>query len=138
MERLDQFFEANDFSGDDKATKRHATFPMVIEPKPYKLIRSLLAPVKPTDKTYDELVKKQTEHYSPTPSEVMKRFRFNSRSRKTGETVAAYMADLHHLAEYYNYGDTLDKMLRDKLVWGINDAGIQKKLLQENNPLTLV
>ena len=25
-----------------------------------------------------------------------------------GETVAAYVAELHHLSEYCNYGDTLD------------------------------
>ena len=137
VERLDQFFEANELTGDSKATKRRATFLTVIGPGPYKLLRSLLSPVKPTDKTYDELVKKLTEHYSPTPSEVMQRFRFNSRSRKTGESVAAYLAELRRLAEHCNYGDTLDKMLRDRLVWGINDAGIQKKLLQENDPLTL-
>jgi hypothetical protein len=137
VERLDQFFEANDLTGDGKATKRRATFLTVIGSRPYKLLRSLISPAKPSDKTYDELVKKLTEHYSPTPSEVMQRFRFNSRSRKTEESVAAYMADLRRLAEHCNYGDTLDKMLRDRLVWGINDAGIQKKLLQENDPLTL-
>ena len=137
VERLDQFFEANDLTGDDKATKRHATFLTVIGPGPYKLLCSLISPAKPTDKTYSELVKKLTEHYSPTPSEVMQRLRFNSRSRRTEESVAAYMADLRRLVEHCNYGDTLDKMLRDRLVWGINDAGIQRKLLQENDPLTL-
>ena len=137
VERLDQFFEANDLTGDGKATKRRATFLTVVGPGPYRLLRSLLSPAKPSDKTYDELVKKLTEHYSPTPSEVMQRFRFNSRSRKTGETVAAYLAELRRLTEHCNYGDTLDKMLRDRLIWGINDAGIQKKLLQENDPLTL-
>lgn len=84
VERLDQFFEANDLTGDAKATKRRATFLTVIGPGPYKLLRSLISPAKPTDKTYDELVQKLTEHYSPTPSEVMQRFRFNSRSRKEG------------------------------------------------------
>lgn len=137
VERLDQFFEANDLTGDKKATKQRATFLTVIGPGPYKLLRSLLSSVKPTDKTYDELVKKMTEHYSPTPSEVMQHFRFNSRSRKTGESVADYLAALCRLAEYCNYGDTLEKMLRDRLVWGINDTGIQRKLLQENDPLTL-
>ena len=47
------------------------------------------------------------------------------------------MAELRRLAEHCNYGDTLDTTLRDSLVWGINDAGIQKKLLQENDPLIL-
>ena len=136
IERLEQFFEANDLSGEDKAAKRRATFLSVIGPGPYKLLRSLLAPAKPTDKTLDELVTVLTEHYSPRPSEVMQRFRFNSRSRKGGESVAAYVADLRRLAEFCNFGDTLSKMLRDRLVWGINDDKIQAKLLQEKDPLT--
>ena len=76
VERLDliQFFEANDLTGNDKATKGRVTFLTVIGPGPHKLLRSLIFPAKPTDKTYDDLVKKLTEHYSPTPSEVMQRF----------------------------------------------------------------
>ena len=133
VERLEQFFEANDLTGDAKADKRRATFLSVIGPAPYKLLRSLLAPAKPKEKKYDELVAKLTEHYSPTPSEVMQRFRFNSRSRQAGESVAAYVAELRRLAQYCNYGDTLNKMLRDRIVWGINDEPIQKKLLQETD-----
>ena len=97
VERLDQFNEANDLMGDAKATKWPATFLTVIGPGPNKFLCSLISRAKPTDKTYDEVVKKLTEHYSPTPLEVMQRFQFNSRSRKTEESVAAYMADLHRL-----------------------------------------
>ena len=35
----------------------------------------------PKEEKYDELVAKLNEHYCPTPSEDMQRFRFNSRSR---------------------------------------------------------
>ena len=63
----------------------------------------------------------------------MQRFRFNSRARKAGESVAAYVAELRRLAQHCNYGDTLDKMLRDRIVYGINDKVIQKKLLQETD-----
>ena len=66
--------------------------------------------MKLTDKTYDELIKKLTEHYSPTPSEIMQHFRFNSHFRKTGESVANYLDALRHLTEHCNYGDTLEKM----------------------------
>ena len=93
VERLEQFFKANYLTGDSKADKRRTTFLSVIGPAPYKLLRSLLAPVKPKEKKYDELVAKLTEHYSPTTSEVMQCFRFNSRSRKPGESVAAYVAE---------------------------------------------
>ena len=132
-ERLEQFFVANDIVGDGKAEKRRATFLLVIGSAPYKLLQSLLSPVKPTEKTFEQLVAVLTEHYNPRLSEVMQRFRFNSRSRKAGETVAAYVADLHRLAEYCNYGTTLDKTLRDHLVWGINDDKTQVKFLQEKD-----
>ena len=78
----------------------------------------------------DELVAKLTEHYSPTPSEVMQRFCFNSRLRKAGESVSTYVVKLRRLAQHFNYGDALDKMLRDRIAWGINDEATQKKLLQ--------
>ena len=64
VERLVQFFEANDITGEDKAAKRRATFLSVIGPTPYKLLRSLIAPTKPTDKTFEELVAVLTEHYT--------------------------------------------------------------------------
>ena len=87
VERLEQFFEANDITGEASVAKRRATLLSVIGPVPYKLLRSLLSPAKPTDKTYAELVAKLTEHYSPKPSEVIQRFRFNSRSRKAAASL---------------------------------------------------
>ena len=47
------------------------------------------------------------------------------------ETVAGYVAALRKLAEHCNFGDTLDEMLRDRLVCGIANAAIQKCLLTE-------
>ena len=69
---------------------------------------SLHVVTKPcTDKTFEELVAVRTEHCSPQPSEVMQQFRFNSRSRKVEESVAAYVVQLRHLAEFCNCGTTL-------------------------------
>ena len=87
VEWLEQFFKASDIMGEDKAAKC-ATFLSVIGPMPYKLLRSLIAPTKPTDKMFEELVAVLTKHYSPQLSQVMQQFRFNSRSRKEGESVA--------------------------------------------------
>jgi len=90
-----------------------------------------LAPVKPSDQTFEQLVDVLKKHYAPPPLEVMQHFRFNSWTRKPGESVATYVAELRTLAEYCNFADTLEKMLRDRLVTGISDDGIQKKLLAE-------
>ena len=38
VERLEQFFEANDLTGDAKTDKQVATFLSVIGPAPYKLL----------------------------------------------------------------------------------------------------
>ena len=130
-------FRGEWYTGEGKAAKRRATLLSVMGPVPNQLLRSLLSPMKLTNKSFEELVAILTgQHYNPLPSEVMQRFCFDSRLRKTGEFVAAYIAKLHCLVEFCNYGAILDKMLRDWLIWGVNDESIQKKLLQEKN-LTL-
>ena len=96
-ERLTQFFLANDIDG---AAKKRAVLLSVIGPTAYKVLRSLLAPVKPSEKDYDDLVAKLSQHYSPTPSEIVQRFKFHSRFRKPGESVATYVSELRSLAEY--------------------------------------
>ena len=101
-----------------------------IGPAPYKLLRSLLSPEKPNDKTFAELADLLGR---PPPSEIMQRFRFNSRTRSAGESVAVYVADLRRLAEFCDFGGTLNKMIRDRLVCGVNHEGIQKKLLAERD-----
>ena len=103
----------------------------MMKPSTYSLARSLLSPKLPSEKTFEEIVAVLTKHYSPTPSEVIQRFRFNSRSRKAGESVATFVAALRNLAEHCNFDDTLEKMIRDRLVCGVNDEGTQRKLLAD-------
>ena len=76
-----------------------------------------------------DLLKMLTTHYNPTPSETIQRFKFHSRVRKTGKTVATYVSELRLIAEYYNFGSSLEEMLC--LVCGINNDTIQNRLLSE-------
>lgn len=101
------------------------------DPKTYQLTRSLVSPAKPADKTYVELVELVTKHYSPKPSVIMQRYYFNTRVRKKDESIASYLAALRQLAEFCEYGETLDDMLRDRLVCGVNDEKIQQRLFSE-------
>ena len=66
----------------------------------------------------------------------MQRYTFNTRFRKPGESIAAYIAELRAIAQFCNYGNTLDLMLRDRLVCGVNDAQIQRRLLADAGELT--
>ena len=62
----------------------------------------------------------------------MQRFKFNSRFRQPGESVSNFVSELRSLAEFCNFGSTLDDMLHDRLVCGINDDNIQRRLLSED------
>ena len=97
----------------------------------YKTLRNILSPAKPGDKTYEELIEKLSPHFRPASSEIVERFKSHSRSRLPGESVATFVAELRSLLEFRNFGDTLDVMIRDRLVCGINDITIQKRLLSE-------
>ena len=60
----------------------------------YHLIKNFTAPDKPTDKSFADLVKLVGDHYSPIPSVIVERFRFNTRIRQPGESVATFIAEL--------------------------------------------
>ncbi|XP_039887198.1 uncharacterized protein K02A2.6-like [Simochromis diagramma] len=127
-EILEQFFAAN---GIDDAEKQRAILISVVGAATYSLIRNLLSPAKPKDKTFQELVLLMKNHFDPKPSEIVQRYKFDSRSRKPNETVMEYVAELRRLAQDCNYGNTLQQMLRDRIVCGIKDDRIQRRLLSE-------
>ena len=64
-------------------------------------------------------------HLAPTSSEIVQRFKFNNRFRNEGESVTDFVAVLRNLAENCEYKDTLEMMLRDRVVCGIRDEKIQ-------------
>ena len=105
----------------------------LIGPTTYKLLRRLIEPSRPQHKTFEELVEVLMKHYGPQPVEIMQRYRFYTRVWQPNEIVAEFVADLRRLAKHCNFGDTLEKMLSDRLACGINDSSIQKKLLAESD-----
>ena len=106
-------------------------FLSVIGPTTYKLLASLIAPEKPGDKDYKELVKVVKEHHNPTPSEIVRIYKFHTRTRQPSETTTQFVAELRALAQYCNFGASLTDLLRDRIVCGINDDQVQRRLLSE-------
>ena len=90
-----------------------------------------MSPQKSGEKLYEELVSVLADHFNPTPSETVQRFKFHSRFRKPSESVAEYVSELRSLAEFCNFGTALEDMLRDRIVCGICNTQIQKRLLAE-------
>ncbi|XP_034549867.1 uncharacterized protein K02A2.6-like [Notolabrus celidotus] len=132
-ERLGHFFSAN---GITEEAKRRSILLSACGAKTYKLIRNLATPRKPGDIPYDELVQLVGNHHNPRPSEILQRFKFHSHFRKPGQSVANFVAELRQLSEHCHFGAVLDDMLRDRLVCGISNDAIQRRLLGETPPLT--
>ena len=120
-------------NGITSADKQRAVLISAMGAKAYKTLRNLITPHNPSDKSFKQLVEVMTKHLCPPPSEIIQRFNFNMRARKPGESVANYIAELRALSHCCNFGDTLELMLRDRIVCGINDTQTQKCLLAEKN-----
>ncbi len=95
-------------------------------------MRNLLSPDKSVAKSFEELVSLLKNHFNPKTSEIIQGWKFNSRNRRHDESLVEYVAELRKLAQDCNFGDTLTVMLRDRLVCGVNDDSIQRRLLSED------
>ena len=130
IERARYYFIANDVKTDEK--KRAILF-SGCGPETYQIISSLADAETLQSSKFEELVEIISTHYDPKPSFILQRFKFYSRVRAPGESIAAFVASLRKIAEHCEYKDTLKDMLRDWLVCGVNHDGIQQKLLAEKN-----
>ena len=128
VERLGHYFAANEIDDPDR---KKAILLSVCGSHTYRLMRNLVTPDRPGDKSYDELVKLVQNHIQPRPSVIVERYKFNSRNRRPGESVGTYVAELRQLTEFCEFGASLDDYLRDRIVCGIADDAIQRRLLSE-------
>ena len=132
IERVELYFRANDIVAD----KQVPVFLSVVGGRVYSLLRDLQAPDKPDSKTFKELAETLQAHYEPKPLVIAERFYFHSRSKKPGESVGEFVAEMRRLATNCKFGDYLSEALRDRLVCGLNNTATQCRLLTEAN-LTL-
>ena len=129
VQRLEQFFAANDIADSKKA----AVFLATIGPNAFHILSNLVAPRQPGEETYVRLIEVMSEFYNPKPLVTVQRYRFYSRFRQSDESVSAFVAELRNLAKECDFGERLEENLRDRLVCGISDEVIQKRLLSEQN-----
>ena len=129
-ERMQQWFVANDIKDGDK---QRAVLLSTCGAQTYRLIRNLVTPRKPTDRNFKDLVDMVAAHFCPPPSVTAQRFTFNSRTQREGETLAEFVAELRRLSEHCEFAASLDDMLRDRLVCGVRDSRLQKRLLAESD-----
>ena len=120
---MNQFFIVNEVC---EQPRKKAILSSSGSAETYSLLRSLVAPAKPSEKSYDELVRVMNEHQNPKPSVIMERYKFNKRDRQTGESIPFYVTELKRLSEHCDFEVTLEDMIRDRL-----SAKLEQRLLAE-------
>ena len=135
LERAELYFQANDVADE----KQVAVLLSNIGAKTYGLLRNLVAPKAPEEKTFAEITSLLKSHFEPTPSVIAERYRFHRRDQASGESIVNYVAELRKLTTHCKFEETKDflqESLRDRFVCGLRSESIRKCLLTEDQKLT--
>ncbi len=81
---------------------------------------------------YKLILKKFGEYCKPRKNTVYERYRFWQRDQLEGEPVDRWLKDLKVMSVKCEFGEQVDLMLRDKLVFGVNDDRVRERLLRES------
>lgn len=125
IERFEQLLIVNGVEDD----KKLPLFITLVGGETFGRLKNLCVPNSPLEKTYEECITLLKDYYSPTKLEILERFKFHKRDQKPHESIADYIVELKHLARTCNFGQFLSEALRDRLICGMTNANIQKKLL---------
>ena len=87
-------------------------------------------------KTVASVISKFQAYCVVTPNETYERYKFNIRKQEKEEKVDEYVANLRQLTKTCNFGSLEESLIRDRVVLGIQDDNVRRRLLQEND-LTL-
>ena len=127
-DRLEYYFQAKEIADENK---RKSMFLVVIGPASLKLLRNLVSPNKPHKKTLQQLIIVLKQHYNHTPPVIIQGFKFYTRTRKLSDSIATFMSELRSIAKFCNFGNTLEDMLKDRLVCGIAEMLFRKVYSQK-------
>ncbi|GBN52470.1 hypothetical protein AVEN_9472-1 [Araneus ventricosus] len=82
---------------------------------------------------YDKVLTAFENHITPKTNFVVQRFIFNSRMQDIDESFDAFYTDLRKLVKSCEFENQADSVVRDRIVLGIADSGLQERLLREGN-----
>ena len=84
----------------------------------------------------DHVLKKFDKYFMAETNEAYESYRFNKADQTETENIETYITRLRQLVKGCNYGELTDRMIRDRIVAGIRDDELRRKLLEERD-LTL-
>lgn len=134
IQRIQIHFQATDVPN----AKQKLVFLNSLSRKHYTLLANLVSPKTPDEKTLDELITAMSNHFQPKSSLISERYTFHSRSQEPGESLNDFVASLSRLIVPCDYNTEFQPiLLRDRFVCGLANESTRKRLLTEDDKLTL-
>ena len=111
-----------------------AIFLNTIGAEAFKIYKSLDYPPAMDRKKLDTVISMFEAYANSYTNVTYERYVFNSRSQEGAETIDAYIRVVKDLASTCNFPpDIRDDLIRDRIVCGIRDNSLRKRLLREKN-----
>uniref|UniRef100_A0A670HXL9 CCHC-type domain-containing protein n=1 Tax=Podarcis muralis TaxID=64176 RepID=A0A670HXL9_PODMU len=117
---------------DEEDAKKRAIFFSVCGEETFEIGRALLAPEDVATVPYKTIMEQLKGHFSPQPSVVARRNAFYAKQQAPGETITGFVTSLRQAARFCNFSE-LENMLRDRLVGGLKDEKLQRRLYAKKN-----
>jgi len=127
QERMEQFFLANGIPEERKV-------PLLITcmgEQAYKMLKDLCDPIKPADRTYEQLCTVLTRQFAKKVSVYRKREEFYNIRQNANESITDWYAKMKNFAAQCNFGSNLIPVLKDKFITGMKDGPIKDRLYEE-------
>ena len=126
-ERFDQYCEAKTID----PAKKVSHYLTLIGRRAYRLLKDLAYPTAVSTLTVDKLQKLLEAHLKPEDYELAEREIFHNLKKSPNETYRAFILRVQQQSARCQFGASLKEQLRDRLVAGITDPDMKRKLLKE-------
>lgn len=98
-----------------------------------ELLETLISDVAADARTVTNIFAKFDEHCNPSINDTVERYRFFTKSQGADQSIENYVTELRMIAKTCNFGEIKDSFIRDRIVCGINNAGLRERLLRKKD-----
>ncbi|CAI5795812.1 Hypothetical predicted protein [Podarcis lilfordi] len=127
LAQFDCYLQANKLTEVSKERKR-GLFLSLWGLEVFETAQALVAPLAVQAEPWDTIQEKLRNHYAPKPSKIAAHHAFYHRNQAEGESINNYTTALRQAAMHCEFRD-LDNALMDRIVCGVQDIRLQRRLL---------
>ncbi|XP_062706892.1 uncharacterized protein K02A2.6-like isoform X2 [Aedes albopictus] len=129
VERLESLSRFNKWDEENKKCVLIALSGSVV----YDELKLMFPGVELQTLRYDDMIKKLKERFDKVEPDMMQRYRFYNRYQRPDETAESYILAVKLQAENCDFKEFKETAIRDRLVMGLYDKELQKKLLMDED-----